>query len=293
LTRRGLPPFALGLALGAALGCSEPRSGAATPRPPDPAEVARAERLLALLGDIAEEYAEGGESSPEAALAAADLVPEAAALASSLPAAPGLGARVERVERAIRRLDAPFEIQDACAAIAADVVRAVPARREPAALPDLARGRRVYVAACAACHGEDGHPPPAVAQQMSVPPPDLLEAGTMNGLSPRRVYEVVTHGVRQTPMPEFPTLGEQDRWAVAFFTMSLGRPPCGVATPDVSLAELTWADDNALVARHGEAAAACLRTLSGGRGAARAGRRPAPRTRRGSGVDPGSRAWRR
>ena len=250
---------------------------AATP-PPGAEEVARADRLVALLGDIAEEYAEGGEMSPEAALAAGELVHEARALAATLARLPGLADRVDRVGRGIRALDPPFEIQDACRAMIDDILRAAPARREPLRAPDLERGRQVYAVACAGCHGAEGRPRPEVAAQMAAPPPDLLDSGTMNGLSPRRVFDVVTYGMRGTPMPEFPTLDERDRWSVAFYTMSLGRGPCPRPSPAVAIEELVWSDDNALVARHGEEGASCLRAapFSGPRSARLAARRRAP-----------------
>jgi len=94
---------------------------------------------------------------------------------------------------------------------------------------------------------------------MSTPPPDLHDPSAMNGLSPLRVYHTVSFGVRGTAMPEFPTLSDEDRWAVAFYTMAIRQPACTRRGPRLSLSERARANDNHLVARFGEPSLPCLR----------------------------------
>jgi len=222
-------------------------------------EAPGAARLLSLVEDVAEEYAESHETSPEAAIAIAAFADDARSLSLEIPAARALAPRLARVARAIRALRPPVEIEEECAAIAAELTERASLAGRPAAEPDLARGRAVYAEACAGCHGADGHPDPRVTSGMSTPPPDLHDPGAMNGLSPLRVYHTVSFGVRGTAMPEFPTLADEDRWAVAFYTMAMRQPACTRRGPRLSLTERARANDNQLVARFGEPSLPCLR----------------------------------
>lgn len=226
-------------------------------------EASGAARLLSLVEDVAEEYAESHEAAPEAAIAIAAFADDARGRALAIPEARHLAPRLARVARAIRALRPPVEVEEECAAIAAELVERAGVKDWPRREPDLARGRAVYREACAGCHGSDGHPDPRVTSGMEAPPPDLHDPGAMNGLSPFRVYNAVSFGVRGTAMPEFPTLSPEDRWAVAFYTMSVRQPPCRAPLASrAPLAERARADDNQLVARFGEAAMPCLRRAS-------------------------------
>jgi len=222
-------------------------------------EAPGAARLVALVEDVAEEYAESHEATPEAALAIAAFAEEARALAVDMPEARHLAPRLERVARAIRALRPPVEVEEECAAIADEIMERASVKGWPVHEPDLARGKAVYAEACAGCHGAAGHPDPRVTREMEAPPPDLHDPGAMNGLSPFRVYNSVSFGVRGTAMPEFPTLSQEDRWAVAFYTMSVRQPACAERGARPALAERALADDNQLVARFGEPALPCLR----------------------------------
>ena len=222
-------------------------------------EAPGAARLVSLVEDVAEEYAESHETTPEAAIAIAAFADDARDLSLEIPAARALAPRLERVARGIRALRPPVEIEEECAAIAAELMARASVKGWPAAEPDLVRGRVVYADACAGCHGVDGHPDPRVTSGMTTSPPDLHDPGAMNALSPFRVYNTVSFGVRGTAMPEFPTLSDEDRWAVAFYTMAVRQPACSQPGARVGLAERALADDNQLVARFGEPALACLR----------------------------------
>jgi high-affinity iron transporter len=222
-------------------------------------EAPGAARLLSLVEDVAEEYAESHEATPEAAIAVAAFADDASRLAREIPQARHLAPRLARVARAIRALRPPVEVEEECGAIADELMKRANVKGWPGAEPDLARGREVYAEACAGCHGGDGHPDPRVASGMQTAPPDLHDPSAMNALSPFRVYNSVSFGVRGTAMPEFPTLSREDRWAVAFYTMAVRQPACSERGAPVALAERALADDNQLVARFGEPALPCLR----------------------------------
>lgn len=80
---------------------------------------------------------------------------------------------------------------------------------------DLARGKALYVQTCASCHGDNGQGdgPEAASSPMPVPP--IGSAALLPDLTPTMAYNVVSVGVRNTPMPAFgDTMTPQDRWNV-------------------------------------------------------------------------------
>lgn len=97
------------------------------------------------------------------------------------------------------------------------------------AVADLARGRAVFEANCAACHGPRGHPDPdsAVVQALGVVPADFADA-LFNSREPESDWRiVVTHGGPalgfSDRMPAFgESLGAADIDAVLDYVKTLG-----------------------------------------------------------------------
>jgi high-affinity iron transporter len=101
----------------------------------------------------------------------------------------------------------------------------------PSRPPSLARGRAVYRAQCAFCHGDAGAGDGPKAASLTGPPPtNLADRELVGSLSPVDIYRRITIGVAGTAMPEFePTLSEDDRWAVTAYvaTLPYGGSPSG------------------------------------------------------------------
>jgi high-affinity iron transporter len=102
----------------------------------------------------------------------------------------------------------------------------------PARPPALARGREVFAARCAACHGETGRGDGPGAAALHPPPASLADPQLMAAQSRLDVYRRVLLGVAGTAMPAFErTLSEDDRWAVAAYVLALqygGSPDAAV-----------------------------------------------------------------
>jgi copper transport protein len=78
-------------------------------------------------------------------------------------------------------------------------------------LDSVLRGRDVYMANCASCHGTDGDGNGPTAAGM-LPAPGPLDSAVI-GSSPGQLSYVITNGVAGTRMPGFATiLSENDRW---------------------------------------------------------------------------------
>ncbi|MBS0338126.1 MAG: cytochrome c/FTR1 family iron permease [Proteobacteria bacterium] len=137
----------------------------------------------------------------------------------------------------------------------------------PRRAPDLARGAALYAANCASCHGAQGRGDGPVAKGLDPAPADFHDAARMANRSLYGIYSTITLGVTGTSMAAFRQLGEDDRWALAFFAAGFGVPAERVkagealwkspaarkAFPD--LAALTSLSANEVLQRHGNDAA--------------------------------------
>jgi mono/diheme cytochrome c family protein len=55
------------------------------------------------------------------------------------------------------------------------------------------------------------------------PPRDFTDPAWRRSVTPRQVFYVVREGIRNTPMPAWPALSDQDVWAVTAYVLSLGE----------------------------------------------------------------------
>lgn len=97
----------------------------------------------------------------------------------------------------------------------------------PTAVPDLANGRRLYAKDCARCHGETGAGDGDGAAGLD-PPPTPFRGPYLERLTPRQVFNALTHGMPGTAMASFADAYDaRQRWDVAFFvpTLRVGFAP--------------------------------------------------------------------
>ena len=91
----------------------------------------------------------------------------------------------------------------------------------PTQPPSLARGRELYAARCASCHGASGRGDGPAAPGLD-PPPSNLTAPALRSSSPLEFYRKVNVGVAGTAMPAFSAqLSSDQRWAVALYASAL------------------------------------------------------------------------
>ena len=117
--------------------------------------------------------------------------------------------------------------------LAAKVSRTVGGAARPQQIPNLASGRRLWMADCAVCHGLEGAGDGWASPHME-PPPTAFRGEFLERLSPAQIYNAVSLGVGGTAMPSFATAyTPQQRWDVSFYAMTLRdgfdpkRPPAG------------------------------------------------------------------
>jgi high-affinity iron transporter len=95
----------------------------------------------------------------------------------------------------------------------------------PSAPLDTARGHALYSANCASCHGDAGRGDGPASKSFGIAVPPIGDARQTPDLTPTLAYNVVSVGIRETPMPSFATLSPQDRWNIVNYIYSLRRQP--------------------------------------------------------------------
>jgi cytochrome c oxidase cbb3-type subunit I/II len=120
-------------------------------------------------------------------------------------------------------------------------------RPPPASQQIMARAKDVWQAAkCWECHGNtgkgDGEKAPGLKDDFGfpAPPADLTSGQFKSGPAVEDIFRTMTTGLSGTPMPNFrDSLSEQDRWALAYYVVSLSafkdpltREPLSISAAD-------------------------------------------------------------
>lgn len=80
----------------------------------------------------------------------------------------------------------------------------------------ILRGAGHYETGCRSCHGAPGRPQPRIAQAMTPKAPELAER--IRESNPRKLFQVVKHGIKFTGMPAWPSQHRDDEvWAMVAF----------------------------------------------------------------------------
>lgn len=218
-------------------------------------------RLVGVL-----QYLEADYPAAVASQDAFELAEQKAFIAEALSTARGLGAPAEPFiarltalqERINNSSDAPGVSRDS-AALAQEITASAGLERAPRRPPNLTMGRALWNNNCVVCHGANGDGKTPFAETLKPPPANLVDPEVSAGLSPFRVFNVLTSGIPGTAMPGFPTLSDQDRWNLSFFVLALERRHCLIALPEVSLETLATETNEQLAQRFGPQVATCLR----------------------------------
>ena len=203
------------------------------------------------------------------------------------PARPALEADAAKLAGLVAAKAAAASVAESATALRWALIRAYGIRIAPRAAPDPARGAALFAANCAACHGAQGRGDGAAARDLDPKPADFHDAARMAERSVYGLYNAITLGVAGTSMAPFPALSEEDRWALALHTATLGASPerlqegeaawrdsrVRAAFPD--LASLTAYSENEVRQRAGAQAASALAWLRAHPDAIAAGK-PAP-----------------
>lgn len=124
-------------------------------------------------------------------------------------------AEARRLEQTIATRRPPGEVDGAARSLAANLLAAYPVPLSPSAPPDLGRGKALYSAQCAACHGATGAADGPAGRALDPPPIAFTDRQRADQRSIFALYQVISQGIEGTGMTSFAHLPEQDRWALA------------------------------------------------------------------------------
>ncbi|MBM4777827.1 MAG: c-type cytochrome [Archangiaceae bacterium] len=197
------------------------------------AAVSRAEstewhRVVALLQYLEGDYAAAvAEQNAEELAEQKGLADEAVSALTELGAAgaPFLE-RARRLQRDIAAARPAEGVVAECHALVQEIVSSQGLSRAPRVTPDLPAGQALFTAQCSSCHGLDGRADGPAAKGLTPPPANFHDAARMQTLTPYKVFNTTTFGIKGTPMPGFPALTDAERWSVAFFVFTLRQPAC-------------------------------------------------------------------
>ena len=97
----------------------------------------------------------------------------------------------------------PAEVERLARGLGHRLLAAYPVPLAPAAVPDLARGARLYAEHCASCHGATGAADTAMARQLDPPPIAFTDRGRARERSLFALYQVIEQGLEGTAMQSF------------------------------------------------------------------------------------------
>ena len=110
-----------------------------------------------------------------------------------------------------------------------DVDRDLPGPYRNVAVPEVEmtstaareRGRVLFQANCALCHGVRGDGHGQRRQGLDVPPRDFTDPDWRKRTSPRHVFFAIREGLAGTPMPAWKSLSQRDAWDLTAFLLSI------------------------------------------------------------------------
>jgi high-affinity iron transporter len=84
------------------------------------------------------------------------------------------------------------------------------------------RGRALFAASCALCHGERGDGRGLRSSGFAKAPADFSNPAWRRQARPRRVFFAIREGLRGTPMPAWSSLSDDETWDLTAYVLSLG-----------------------------------------------------------------------
>jgi high-affinity iron transporter len=103
------------------------------------------------------------------------------------------------------------------------VIRAYNVEVAPKRPPDLRKAAPLYQAQCSGCHGPQGQGDGPAGASLDPSPRNFHDRQRMDQRSLYSLYSTITLGVQGTGMSSFRTLGEEERWALAFYVSNLAN----------------------------------------------------------------------
>ena len=132
-----------------------------------------------------------------------------------------IGGLIRTVDSLVYAKAPANEVAAAATAARAAVVKASKLVVAPVQYPSLMKGKVVFAAQCAKCHGSAGYGDGKEGLKLDPQPRNFHDENRMGLISPFGVYNTVRCGVQGTGMKAHPDLQDDEVWDVAWYVMTL------------------------------------------------------------------------
>lgn len=85
----------------------------------------------------------------------------------------------------------------------------------------LFEGKPLYEKNCSSCHGIEGRGDGPISANLIPRPSSFKDDNPIGLLSPFKVYNTISFGIKGTSMPSFPALSDEEKWNIGFYVVSL------------------------------------------------------------------------
>ena len=145
---------------------------------------------------------------------------------AQLPARPEQSGLLQQAAQLVALIQAKRpgpEVAALATQLGLSIVRAYNVEMAPKRLPALGTAASLYQTQCSGCHGPQGQGDGPAAASLDPSPSNFHEHQRMDQRSLYSLYSTITLGVEGTGMSSFRMLGDEDRWALAFYVSNLAH----------------------------------------------------------------------
>lgn len=134
--------------------------------------------------------------------------------------------------------------------------------KSPENWPSMNKGKALYSAQCASCHGTYGAGDGSAGAALQPSPTNFRDKELMAGVAPLQAFNTITLGIPGTGMRAFDELSETEIWDLAFYISSLRHQDQRSAKPEIAipLSDLASLSDVDLAQRYPDANIAAHRS---------------------------------
>lgn len=175
--------------------------------------------------------------------------------------------RAASIKAAIEAKGEPTAVSAQCRELSQAIISEQKLVQSPKEPPDIMAGSKLFASACASCHGARGDGQSPIAVAMNPKPANFHDDELMSTLTPYKVFNTTTFGIKGTPMQAFSNLSDAERWNVSFFIFTLRQNECAPTSTfknPATLQQLATLTDAELLAATAMPAQAlpCLRRVT-------------------------------
>lgn len=155
-----------------------------------------------------------------------------------------------RIQQLVHEKAEETEVKSACDYAKKYLLKTSGLKTAPSVYPLLSRGKILYEAHCASCHGDKGFGDGIEGKGLDPEPRNFHEEPRMSELSAFGLFNTVRYGIEGTGMVAMPQLTDEEVWDVSFYVLSLRYASPNSKSPQnepkITLAEIATLSDEEL-----------------------------------------------